>query len=89
MSSVAPRLSARRTLNTIFRLRFHRSTTIGTRKKSCSARMRVFTFSEIIDYFIGNSLFFFTLWAIVAGDTLGIFLLFLFEKIEHPYPPWW
>jgi len=60
-SSKAPHLSARRTLNLLLLFRFHRSTTIGTDKKSFSSRMGVFTLGEIINYVIGNSLFFLTL----------------------------
>jgi len=72
MSSKAPRLLARRTLNLLFLFRFHRSFTIGTDKKSFSTRVEVFPFSESINYAVWNSLFFFTSWEVVAGDTLEI-----------------
>lgn len=91
MSRITSRLSARRTLDLLFVHRLHGTATMGADKKSCSTRMRVFTLGEIIEYFFGNSLLFFTLWTIVVGDALRIPLLalFLFEKIEHLHSPYW
>ena len=62
-------------LNIFFIHRSHGTTTFSADKSSCSTRVGMISFGEIINHLIRNSLFIFAVGAIIVDETLEILLV--------------